>query len=115
MTAITIYHNPECSKSRQTLYLLREKRADIHIVLYTETPPSEKELKNIVRTLNISATELVRTNENDYKNSGLTKTSSEVEIFSAIKKYPKLMQRPIVISGDHARIGRPPESVLEII
>ena len=115
MTLVTIYHNPKCSKSRQTLALLEERDLELRIVPYLESPPSKSELADIVRMLGIAAADIVRTGEDEYKESGLTADSSENDILDAIVIAPKLMQRPIVICGDQARVGRPPESALEIL
>lgn len=115
MTSVTIYHNPRCSKSRQTLTLLEERDLDLRIVPYLESPPSKAELADIVKMLGVAAANIVRTGEDEYKDSGLTADSPEDDVLDAIVATPKLMQRPIVICGDRARVGRPPESVLEIL
>lgn len=115
MTLVTIYHNPKCSKSRQTLALLEERDMELRIVPYLESPPSKSELADIVKMLGIAAADIVRTGEDEYKESGLTADSSENDVLEAIVSAPKLMQRPIVICGDQARVGRPPESALEIL
>ena len=115
MPLVTIYHNPECSKSRQTLALLKKRNLELNVVLYLESPPSKSKLANILKMLGAAAGSLVRTSESEYKDSGLTTNSSENDILEAIVTMPKLMQRPIVICGDQARIGRPPESVLKIL
>ena len=115
MALITLYHNPRCSKSRQTLALLKERDLELRIVPYLESPPSKNELADIVKMLGVAAADIVRTGEDEYKDSGLTANSSENDILDAIVATPKLMQRPIVICGDQARVGRPPDSVLEIL
>ena len=115
MTSVTIYHNPRCSKSRQTLALLEEQDLELSIVPYLESPPSTSELAGIVKMLGVTAADIVRTGEDEYKDCGLTADSSENDVLDAIVTTPKLMQRPIVVCGDQARIGRPPESVLEIL
>ena len=115
MTSVTIYHNPRCSKSRQTLALLEEQDLDIKIIPYLESPPNAGTLKNIVKLLGVNAMDIVRTGEEEYKSSGLSKDSDDDTAINAIVKSPKLMQRPIVVTDKGARIGRPPESVLEII
>lgn len=115
MTLVTIYHNPKCSKSRQTLALLEERDLELRIVPYLESPPSKSELADIVKMLGVAAADIVRTGEDEYKESGLTADSSENDVLEAIVSAPKLMQRPIVICGDQARVGRPPESALEIL
>lgn len=116
MSAITIYHNPRCSKSRQTLALLEEKGIEPEVVLYLQDPPSAKALKDIINKLGLSsARELMRTKEDEYKEQGLADVNSEAELIKAMVNTPKLIERPIVINNDKAAIGRPPESVLEII
>ena len=115
MNLVTIYHNPGCSKSRQTLALLEERDLAFRIVPYLESPPSKNELAAIVKMLGVAAANIVRTGEDEYKDSGLTEHSSENDILAAIVTTPKLMQRPIVVCRNQARVGRPPESVLEIL
>ncbi len=116
MSDITIYHNPRCSKSRQTLALLEENGITPDVVEYLKETPDAAALKAILKKLGISARELLRTKEDAYKELGLAdKTLSDDDIIAAMIKAPKLIERPIVIKGDQARIGRPPETVLEII
>ena len=115
MHLVTIYHNPRCSKSRQTLALLEKEDVKLRIVPYLESPPSKNELADIVKMLGVAAADIVRTGEDEYKDSGLTANSSENDILNAIFTKPKLMQRPIVVCGDQARVGRPPDSVLKIL
>ena len=115
MTLVTIYHNPKCSKSRQTLALLEERALELRIVPYLESPPSKSELADIVKMLGVTAADIVRTGEDEYQESGLTADSSESDVLDAIIIAPQLMQRPIVICGEQARVGRPPESTLEIL
>ena len=114
--SVTIYHNPRCSKSRQTLQLLEDRNIDAAIVEYLKTPPSAKELKSILSQLNLSARELMRKNESAYKEKNLSNDElSEEQLISAMLEDPILIERPIVVANGQARIGRPPESVLEII
>ena len=116
LSNFTIYHNPRCSKSRLTLELLKDKGIDPKVILYLETPPSEKELVLILKKLNMEARELLRKGEAEFKEQNLSDTSkSEEDIIQAMIHFPKLMERPIVIYGDRAVIGRPPENVLKII
>lgn len=116
MTAIQILHNPRCSKSRQTLALLEEKGIEPEIIKYLDTPPSETELKAILTKLNISARELLRKGEEAYKTLNLKDTNlNEDDLIKAMVKQPKLIERPIVINQDKAKLGRPPESVLDIL
>ena len=114
--SITLYHNPLCSKSRQTLALLEERNLNPDIVFYLETPPSEETLEELLKKLGISARELMRKGEAEYKEHQLNNPAlTEAELISALHSYPKLIERPIVVSGNAAKIGRPPESVLEIL
>ncbi|MGH1462650.1 MAG: arsenate reductase (glutaredoxin) [Neptuniibacter sp.] len=116
MSEVIIYHNPRCSKSRQTLALLEENGVTPEVRKYLEDAPSAEELKLVLSQLDISARELLRTKEAEYKENGLNDTSlSDEQIIKVMTEVPKLIERPIVIKGDQARIGRPPESVLEII
>lgn len=115
MTVI-IYHNPRCSKSRQTLALLEEKGITPEIKEYLKEVPSAEELKNILKMLNINPRDLMRKSENEYKENNLDNMSlSNDELIKAMVRFPKLIERPIVINGNKASIGRPPESVLEIL
>lgn len=116
MANITIYHNPRCSKSRQTLALLRDEGIEPDIVEYLETPPTQKKLKEILQLLGLNPRELLRTGEAAYKENGLQdKELSDQHLIKAMCEYPKLIQRPIVINGKKAAIGRPPENILEIL
>ncbi|MTJ02849.1 arsenate reductase (glutaredoxin) [Idiomarina piscisalsi] len=115
MSEVTIYHNPRCSKSRQTLELLKEKSIEPDVVEYLKTPPNAAELKDILNKLGLSADELMRKKEAIYKELGLAGVSDENELITAMVNNPKLIERPIVIKGDKAAIGRPPESVLDIL
>ena len=115
MSAITIYHNPRCSKSRNTLTLLKENGINPTVVLYLESPPDTTELKALLRKLGLTASQLVRRGEEAYKTCSLNKDSDDEEILVAMAKYPKLIERPIVVKGGRAVLGRPPENVLELI
>ena len=116
MTAVTIYHNPRCSKSRQTLQLLQENGIEPEIVLYLENTPSTDTLAKVIDTLGISVRELMRTGEAAYKENNLKDASlSDQQLLEAMIAHPKLIQRPIVLANGQARIGRPPESILEIL
>ena len=111
----TIYHNPRCSKSRQTLQLLEDNNIQPEVLLYLETPPTAKTLKDLLGKLGISARQLLRTGEDAYKENNLgDKTLSETDLINAMVKHPKLIERPIVVNGNKAAIGRPPEMVLEL-
>ena len=115
MSAVTIYHNPRCSKSRITLSLLEENGVHPKVVLYLETLPGTKEIKELLKMLGLTASQVVRRGEDDYKVCGLNKDSSDEEIVAAMAKHPKLIERPIVVKGSRAVLGRPPENVLELI
>src|SRR4051812_17573951 len=106
---VRIYHNPQCSKSRATLALLREHGLEPQVVLYLEVPPSSDELLELASKLAGEASKLVRTQEQAYAESGLRADSSLLEIVSAIAAAPSLLERPIVVVGERAAIGRPPE------
>jgi arsenate reductase (glutaredoxin) len=116
MTKTTIYHNPRCSKSRQTLELLNGQGLDTDVVEYLKTPPNAAELENILTLLELEPRELMRTNEAEYTDLNLGDVSlSREQLIAAMVEHPKLIQRPIVLSNGKAALGRPPESVLEII
>lgn len=112
----TIYHNPRCSKSRQTLQLLQERGIDPEVVLYLETPPDADTLASIVNKLGITPRQLLRKGEDAYKEANLADTSlSDQQLIDAMVTHPRLIERPIVLHGDKAALGRPPENVLEIL
>lgn len=116
MSSVTIYHNPRCSKSRQTLQLLEEQGITPEVRLYLQDAPSVQELQEVLHKLGISARELLRTKEQEYKDLELKDAAkSDNDIINAMISHPKLIERPIVIKGEQARIGRPPEQVLEIL
>jgi len=115
MTELTIYHNPKCSKSRAALGLLRQRDVAPHIVEYLKTPPTAAELRAIVRRLGISAEQLVRKGEAIYKTRYAGKTLPEEQWIEAMVNDPILIERPIVVRGARAVIGRPPESVLQLL
>ncbi len=116
ITMTKIYHNPRCSKSRQTLALLEENGVTPEIVEYLKNPPTETELKQVLGYLGIGARDLMRTGEAEYKDNNLGNNSlSEAQLIKAMVKYPKVIERPVVINGKKAAIGRPPEQVLEIL
>jgi arsenate reductase (glutaredoxin) len=113
---ISIYHNPRCSKSRQTLALLEARGIEPEIVLYLETPPDTKALKEVLRKLGIPARQLLRKGEDAYQENNLADDSlSEEQLIGTMAANPKLIERPIVINGDKAALGRPPEQVLGIL
>ncbi len=112
----TIYHNPRCSKSRNTLTLLDDNNIDYKIVHYLNNPPSVAELKALLTQLNVNARDIIRTGESDYKQQQLSNPDlSEDTLIEAMVNAPKLIERPIVSNGTKAIIGRPPEKVFELI
>ncbi len=112
---ISIYHNPRCSKSREALKLLEESGKNFNTIKYLENPPTASELMHLIQLLKIKPIELVRTKEFDWKENFQDKELSDSEIISAMLKFPKLMERPIVVHGQKAAIGRPIENILEIL
>jgi len=115
MRKIKIYHNPRCSKSRQGLQILKDKGVDFEIVQYLKTPPTKEELKEIIKKLGIKPIDLVRKNEKIWKENYKGKEVTDEEIIEAMVKFPKLIERPIVIKEDKAVLGRPPENILDIV
>ena len=114
--SITIYHNPRCSKSRQTLALLEENGVTPEVVLYLSDTPSAKELSDIIKKLGISARELLRKKESEYAELNLKDESlSDSALIKAMVDHPKLIERPIVVKGQKAVLGRPPENALELL
>jgi len=114
--SVTIYHNPRCSKSRQTLEILNAQNVDVEIIEYLKTSPDAKTLKQILSYLNIPARELLRKGESAYKEAGLDdKSLSEDDVIAAMVEHPILIERPVVVNNGKAAIGRPPESVLDIL
>jgi arsenate reductase len=113
---VKIYHNPRCSKSRQTLELLRDKAGEPEIVEYLKTPPSAEELGDILDMLGLEPRQLMRRKEPEYKEQGLDNPGlSHDELIAAMVAHPKLIERPIVIKDGKAAIGRPPELILDIL
>ncbi len=110
-----IYHNPRCTKSRQTLAILEEKNANFEIVEYLKDIPSKSELQDLLQKLNIPAEKLIRKGEPAFKENFKGKSLTEEEWIDAMINFPKLIERPIVIQGDKAVLGRPPENVLELL
>lgn len=111
MNAFTIYHNPKCTKSRATLALLKESGVEPTVVEYLKTPPTAAELKAIVAKLGIKPEALVRKGEDLFKSKYAGKTLTDAQWIEALVKHPILIERPIVVSGSHGVIGRPPENV----
>ena len=111
-----IYHNPRCSKSRQTLALLREHGIEPEIVEYLKTPLASLQIKDIMEKLGESSSQIIRVKEALFKDLGLKGRSlSSGEMCEILESHPKLLERPIVVSGSRAVIGRPPENVLALI
>lgn len=115
--AVTIYHNPRCSKSRETLSLLKANGVEPQVVLYLDTPADAASIQSLLTMLGMSsARELMRQKEDLYKSLNLGDSQlSEDALIQALVDHPKLMERPIVVAKGQARIGRPPEQVLEIV
>jgi len=111
MSAFTIYHNPKCTKSRATLALLQDSGVEPTVIEYLKTPPTAVELKAIVAKLGIKPDALVRKGEDVYKSTYAGKTLTDAQWIEAMVKHPILIERPIVVSGARAVIGRPPENV----
>ncbi len=114
--SVKIYHNPNCSKSRQTLELLHERNIDTDVIEYLRNPPSKQELEQLLELLKIEPRQLLRSGENEYTELGLDNESlSRDTLIEAMVAHPKLIERPIVVSNGKAAIGRPPEKVLDIL
>ncbi|HCY81587.1 MAG TPA: arsenate reductase (glutaredoxin) [Xanthomarina gelatinilytica] len=112
---IKIYHNPRCSKSRNGLEIIKESGKNFEIVTYLENTPTKEELKQLINLLNIPAEDLIRKNEAAWKENFKGKNLTQEQLIEAMVSFPKLIERPIVINGSKAVIGRPPEKILEII
>jgi len=113
--SIKIYHNPRCSKSRNTLALLEEQGVEAEVVKYLDTPPSKEELKELLKMLGMSPRELMRTKEEVYKELGLKDVTDEEALIEAMVANPKLIERPIVVKDGKAAIGRPIENIVELL
>jgi arsenate reductase len=112
---VTIYHNPKCAKSRETLKLLEARGIETRVIEYLKTPPTEAELKRLLTQLGLKPRELLRTKEPEYKEAGLADPNlSDGDIIRAMIKHPRLIERPIVVHGKKAVLGRPPQKVLEL-
>ena len=112
---LKIYHNPKCSKSRATLDLLERHGAQLEIVEYLRTPPTAKELAALLAKLGLEPEQLVRKGEDIYKKEYAGRTLSRAQWIEAMVRHPILIERPIVVAGDRAVIGRPPENVLTLL
>lgn len=116
MSVYKIFHNPRCSKSRQTLKLLKDNNCKIEIISYLEIDLKVSLIKDILKKLTLKARDILRKGEQEYKDNNLKKDNlSEEDLINFMIKHPKLIERPIVVKGDKAVIGRPPEKVLELI
>lgn len=116
VTQYKIYHNPRCSKSRQSLALLEQAGIQPEIILYLQDTPSAKELNELLSKLGLSARDLLRKGEEEYNTLGLSNINlTEQDLLIAMSQYPRLIERPIVVADDRAVLGRPPENVLELI
>lgn len=112
---VTIWHNPRCSKSRQTLSLLRDNGVEPQIVEYLKDEPSEADIRDALAKLGLEPRKLMRTGEAIYKELGLKDVSDEDALIAAMVAHPILIERPVVLNGDKAALGRPPEDVLKIL
>ncbi|MDH5736786.1 MAG: arsenate reductase (glutaredoxin) [Gammaproteobacteria bacterium] len=116
MSTVTIYHNPRCSKSRQTLVLLEEKGVKPEIILYLETPPDDMQIRKLLNMLDLDPRDLIRASEEEYNTLNLGDAGLDDDaLIQAMVSHPKLIQRPIVVKDGKAVIGRPPENVLNLI
>lgn len=116
MKQVRILHNPRCSKSRQTLELLQQRGLDPEVIEYLQTPPSAAELETILALLDIAPRDLMRRDEDEYRQLQLDRPElTREQLIAAMVAHPRLIQRPVVINGNKAAIGRPPENVLEIL
>lgn len=115
MSAVRIYHNPRCSKSRQALALLEEQGEAFEVIHYIAEPLDNATISDLLVTLGLSARELMRKGEDTYKELNLDNAElSEAQLVQALADYPRLIERPIVVKGDRAIIARPPEKLLEL-
>ena len=115
MPKYRLYHNPRCSKSRQTIELLRQHEIEPEIILYLDSPPSITELSDLLTKLTFRASDLLRKGESIYKEKVKPYDLTEQDLLALMVEYPKLIERPIAVCGKRAVLGRPPENVLELI
>ena len=116
MSAYKIFHNPRCSKSRQALQILQDNNCDIEIINYLETDLNVSLIKDVLHKLSLKPRDILRTSEQDYKDNNLKEDNfSDDDLIDYMIKHPKLIERPIVIKGHRAVLGRPPENVVELI
>jgi len=110
-----IYHNPRCSKSRQTLNIIKESGQDVDVIEYLKTPPTVEELEEVLQKLNLPIEYLIRTGEEIYKTEFKGKDLTDEEWIKALVEHPKMLERPIVVNEDKAILGRPPENVKKLL
>jgi arsenate reductase len=115
MSRLVLYHNPRCSKSRQALALLQERGRQPEVVEYLKTPPTKEELRALLAKLGMRAEELVRKGEDIYKARFKDRSLSDEQWLEALAAHPILMERPVLVAGGRAVVGRPPERVLELL
>jgi len=116
MSTYKIFHNPRCSKSRQALKILQDNNCDIQIINYLETDLNVSLIKDVLHKLSLKPRDILRTSEQDYKDNNLKEDDlSDNDLIEYMIKYPKLIERPIVIKGHMAVLGRPPENILELL
>lgn len=116
MTELTLYHNPRCSKSRAALQLLEERDLQPVVVHYLDTPPSVAQLREVLEKLGLPPRQLLRSGEDEYRELGLANQAlGDEQLIEAMAAHPRLIERPILIAGDRAVIGRPPENILELL
>lgn len=114
--SVILYHNPRCSKSRQTKELLDEQGVEYEVIEYLKTPPDAQTLKEILQLLGLRAEQLLRKHESEFQQAGLDRDDvTEQQIIEAMIRFPKLIERPIVVSNGKAAIGRPPTQVLDVL
>ena len=113
---IIIYHNPRWGKSRNSVRILEDQNVEFTLIEYLKTPLAKKELKQIIQILNVKVSEIIRTSEKEFMENNLSEIiHDENKILDAIIKFPKILQRPIIISGNKGVIGRPPENIFKIL
>lgn len=115
MQEITIWHNPKCSKSREAMEILQDNKCEAKVVKYLEEKPDAKKIKAILKMLGITPRELMRTKEDIYKELNLKDETNDEALIEAMAKHPKLIERPIIIKGNRAIIGRPVERIAEFL
>ena len=113
--SVLIYHNPRWGKSRNSVRILEEKNIDYKIIEYLKEPLDIKELKKILKILDLKAIDIIRKSEAEYRDNGIQEIKDEEKILEAILQYPKILQRPIILNGEKGVIGRPPENILSIL